>query len=79
MSTIDPLRDIAGKHGTGIYVRAERGGKWGNADIVELTTASLLTWLRSRGQRNDWAESTVCILLGHSTDAIDAAVKELEP
>ena len=52
---------------TGIYVRAKRGQKWGNYDIVMLTKDSLQAWLRSRGGQNEWAESVVFILLGHST------------
>ncbi len=55
---------------TGIYVRAQDiNGKWGSFDICELTRASLLEWLKSRGGDNPWAENTVLILLGHPTDS----------
>lgn len=51
---------------TGIYVRAQRpDGTWDDADIAELDADSLLTWLRSRGGSNPWAEQVVLILLGH--------------
>lgn len=50
---------------TGIFVRAQRSGHWGSYDIFVLTKDSLMTWLRSRGGDNPWAESTVAILLGH--------------
>ena len=53
--------------GTGIYVRAKRGEKWGSHDIVVLTRDSLQAWLRSRGEKNEWAESVVAILLGHAS------------
>lgn len=54
-------------HGaSGIYVRAKDAeGKWGSYDIAELDKDSLLTFLKSRGGDNPWAESTVLILLGH--------------
>lgn len=53
-------------HGlTGIFVRAKHAGKWGNFDIAELDRASLLSWLRSRGGDNRWAEETVGIILGY--------------
>jgi hypothetical protein len=63
--------------GTGIFVRAQRKstGRWASVDICELDTVSLVTWLRSRGERNDWAESVVCMLLGHTTEDTDAAIK----
>jgi hypothetical protein len=51
---------------TGIYVRAKTaGGRWINADIADLDRDSLLTFLRSRGGDNAWAEDVVGILLGH--------------
>ena len=58
--------------GTGIYVRAKRGEarggeRWGSHDIVVLTKESLQAWLRSRGEKNEWAESVVFTLLGHET------------
>jgi len=52
--------------GTGVYVRAlNTSGEWINADIAQLDAESLLTWLRSRGGDNPWAEDVVGILLGH--------------
>jgi hypothetical protein len=62
---IDPERVwLAGS--TGIYVRAQNEhGRWVNADIATLTKESLITFLRSRGGENEWAESVVLILLGH--------------
>ena len=61
---VDPARTEL-HEATGIYVRAQRDGKWVNADIAELDKASLNQWLRSRGGDNPWAESVVEILLGH--------------
>ena len=66
--TIDPERkklygDMAS--GTGIFIRARFDGRWGNHDIAHLDKISLIAWLRSRGGDNPWAESVVCILLGH--------------
>lgn len=53
---------------TGIYVRAlSPEGKWLSADIATLERASLMTWLRSRGGENAWAEEVVARLLGHAT------------
>jgi hypothetical protein len=61
---VDPKR--VGMYGnTGIFVRARSDGKWGNHDITELTSESLLAWLQSRGGDNPWAESVVLLLLGH--------------
>jgi hypothetical protein len=79
VKTTDPARKLRDdERGTGIFVRVKDGERWGNADICELTTASLLSWLRGRGQRNDWAEACCCMLLGHTHEQIDAAVKELD-
>jgi len=53
---------------TGIYVRAKMpSGKWVSADIMVLEKDSLLSWLRSRGGENPWAENTVGIILGYGT------------
>jgi hypothetical protein len=62
--TIDPSR-----HGvmpeTGIFIRAKTdAGRWVTCDISELDKSSLLSWLRSRGGDNVWAENVVGILLG---------------
>lgn len=53
---------------TGIFVRVKNAdGTWGNADILHLERDSLIEWLRSRGEKNRWAEATVLTLLGHET------------
>ncbi len=53
---------------TGYFIRAKDGeGRWGSHDIIGLDRASLLSWLRSRGGDNPWAESLVLGLLGHPT------------
>lgn len=59
---------------TGIYVRAKEGPrstKFVNADLYSLDKTSLLTWLKSRGGDNEWAENTVLILLGHFDPTLD--------
>ncbi len=61
--TVDPERvDLAE---TGIFVRAMYLGTWGSHDIAHLDRASLLQWLRSRGEKNEWAEGVLLHLLGH--------------
>lgn len=65
---IDPRRALSDSDEslTGIYVRAvDQKGKWRSADICELDKESLLSWLRSRGGDNPYAEDVVGILLGH--------------
>jgi hypothetical protein len=65
---IDPQRaDLADNFPrTGIFVRAkDQTGKHQSVDIALLNKASLLALLRSRGGRNEWAENTVGLLLGH--------------
>lgn len=60
----DPKRENI--EGTDIYVRAETSsGEWKSVDVVQLDKQSLLTWLKSRGGNNEFAEEVVCILLGH--------------
>jgi hypothetical protein len=66
------------KDGTGIYIRAKRGDTWDAIDIGELTTESLLRFLRSREGGNVWAESTCALILQHSHQEIDAAYDQLE-
>ena len=57
---------------TGIYVRAKTPeGKWDAVDIAELDLPSLKAWLRSRGGDNEWAENTVYLLLGHSSEDVE--------
>lgn len=60
-----PERVNSEEMNTGIYVRTQMDGRWINSDIAWLEPASLLTWLRSRGGDNPWAEDVVGILLGH--------------
>lgn len=50
---------------TGIFVRAQTVKGWASVDIGQLDAPSLLSWLRSRGGDNAWAENVVGILLGH--------------
>jgi len=51
---------------TGVYVRAKLpDAKWESVDINLLDKISLLSWLKSRGGDNPWAEDCVGILLGH--------------
>jgi len=59
-------QSIDSNNATGIYVRAlSPEGKWMSVDIALLDKESLLSWLRSRGGNNPWAENVVGILLGH--------------
>ena len=60
LSRYDPDNDP-----TGIFVRAKFNEDLLSVDIAHLDKDSLLTWLRSRGGKNLWAEDTVGILLGH--------------
>lgn len=65
------LEKFGNQNHTGIYVRAKLpNGKWDAVDILLLTKDSLLTWLRSRGGENTWAENCVAILLGHDGDIV---------
>ena len=51
---------------TGIYIRAlSPDGSWESVDIALLDKESLLSWLRSRGGKNEWAENCVGAMLGH--------------
>lgn len=60
----DPERiHLDGK--TGIFVRALAEGRPSSVDIACLDRESLSDWLRSRGGKNEWAESVVLKLLGH--------------
>lgn len=52
---------------TGIFVHAlSPDDEMVSADIRLLDRGSLLTWLRSRGGKNEWAEAVVMCLLGHA-------------
>lgn len=50
---------------TGIFIRTQIDGKWINADIGDerIPDHIILTWLRSRGGNNPWAENVVLQLL----------------
>lgn len=52
---------------TGIYIRTEdpNTSRVKTGDIYYLTSDSLLSWLKSRGGDNQWAEDVVGILMGH--------------
>jgi len=50
---------------TGICVHVEDEGEWKAVDISQLEAASLLEWLKSRGESNKIAENVVGLLLGH--------------
>lgn len=68
---VDPRRANIGTPATGILVRARNGTKWGNYDIADLDAQSLLKWLRSRGGKNEWAENTLGLILGHGNIATE--------
>jgi hypothetical protein len=61
----DPKRIGRYQDKTGIVVRAKGPQGFEPFDIAELSRASLLEWLRSRGEKNEWAESVVMYLLDH--------------
>jgi len=62
---VDRAADPELSESTGIFVRAKLGDKWGSWDIAQLTKGSLLSWLKSRGGDNPYAEDVVGILLGY--------------
>lgn len=68
---VDPERlkayhQAGGDASSGVFVRAkDKTGRWGSYDFVVLDKESLLSWLRSRGGDNPWAEDVLGILLGH--------------
>lgn len=77
---IDLERVKKGFHETGIFVRAQdKDGSWHTTDIAHLDSKSLITWLRSRGGKNEWAEETVGILLGHGHGITDHAIPNPPP
>lgn len=65
---------------TGMYVRAQHKHslKFENADIIALELGSLLRWLRSRGEKNRWAESCCAMLLGHDGADVGKALDGLD-
>ena len=51
---------------TGIFIRFETiKGHWESLDIADkrIPDSTILTWLRSRGGKNIWAENCVMLLL----------------
>lgn len=67
--TIDPKRTLdADSHGTGYYVRAKRGERFGSYDIAELDRPSLARWLA--GLDREGLESIVFHLLGHRDENV---------
>jgi hypothetical protein len=72
MLRVDPARDLTESATTGIYAHALLpSGTVESVDIATLDAPSLLTWLRSRGGKNEWAESLVGTLLGHNKPIVD--------
>jgi len=55
---------------TCIFVRAEFDKRSGTHDIAHLDLPSLLAWLRSRGGKNEWAETCVALILGHAPEKV---------
>jgi hypothetical protein len=51
-----------------VFSCEQRHQSWDSVDIELLDLQSLMTWLRSRGGNNEWAENTVALLLGHSLE-----------
>jgi hypothetical protein len=62
----DPKRIGRHQATTNIKVRAKGPQGFDRFDIAELSRESLIAWLRSRGGKNEWAESVVLMLLGHA-------------
>lgn len=52
---------------TGHYIRAKcpETGEIKTADVYFLTKESMVDWLRSRGEKNEWAEGFTLNLLGY--------------
>lgn len=66
MDGIDP-----GEEATGIFVRANGQHGWQSVDIINLEYDSLKRWLRSHGEKNNWAEQVVYLLLGVPQEEIE--------
>lgn len=65
---VDPVRKDGGS--TGIFVHAvDVDGRQRPVDIAELDRPSLMSFLRSRGGDNRWAEDVVLHLLGHEPES----------
>lgn len=60
-------------HGlTGIFDRAiGQDGRWGTYDIAELDRASLIDFVRGRGEVSTWALHIVLIMLGHDREGVE--------
>ncbi len=58
---------------TGIFIRAEVNGVWDSVDIGDkrIPDSTVIKWLRSRGEKNEWAERCVMILLERDQDAVN--------
>ncbi len=56
---------------TGIFIRAKLDDKWCSVDIGDnrITDQEILTWLKSRGGHNPFAENCCLILLGRKAIA----------
>lgn len=74
----DPIRAAGVYTPTGIYVRVRTPDGWGNADIAQLTSGSLLRWLRSRGGENLWAENTVLAILGYTQMTAEEVARAMQ-
>ena len=74
---VDPNR-MRHMKGTGIFIRAKNDGKWDSVDIAALDKKSLLSFLRSRGGENEWAENVVGILLFHGNFDFDKSRHQSE-
>jgi hypothetical protein len=61
----DPRRIGRYQETTGISVRARGPTGIDTFDLAELTRESVISWLRSRGGENLWAEDVALILMGH--------------
>ena len=57
---------------TGIFIRAQVDGKWDSVDIGDsrLPDIDIVRRLRSRGEKNEWAEQCVMILLGRTPQIV---------
>ncbi len=60
---VDPERHGEG-YSTGIYIRAQLAGKWGNHDLAVLDRDSVLRWLT---RSDELPTNTVLAILGHES------------
>jgi len=61
---VDPDR-MKFKELTGIFVRAKNGDSWGSYDCAVLDKPSFLSWIRSRGGSNAFAEDILGLVMGY--------------